>query len=410
MTESFLSSYKLSPEMQEFLKRWVTLHRVLWVLTLIIFFVAWNRGLALLYGLFSLLVALLVISYVMPKWQLRNIRVTRQSISDLTAGKPGSITYILESNRTGYHIELIERLEFAENKDQYIFFNKISGRKTWKMQFNCLRRGCYWLKECRLVSAYPFGIIQSSKTCQLEPVEILVFPRVVDLTRIPLPGVADTTTLGAVLIPKYGGKDEFAAVREYSQGDELNRIHWSISARHQNLFVKVYEKTDRPSMLVVLDCSPKFNVGEDHESTFEYAVSIAASMIRFAIREGIQCFLAADSGHVIELTVHPFSTDLFPFYRALARLSCNGKLPYHSLVEQAHRRFPQANLIATFRLDNGWTQPVLSPRVTQIDLEMDVKSFLTSKKQSVEGNRGRREGNRLIYSVCANQKLENLFL
>jgi hypothetical protein len=77
-------------------------------------------------------------------------------------------------------------------------------------------------------------------------------------------------------------------------------------------------------------------------------------------------------------------------------------------VEQAHQRFPQANLITTFRLNSNTTQPEISPHVTQIDLEMDEKSFRLPKQSGIQ-NGWRQEGNRLIYSVYANRKLENLF-
>lgn len=161
-------------------------------------------------------------------------------------------------------------------------------------------------------------------------------------------------------------------------------------------------------MLVVLDCRKRFNVGEGHRSTFEFAVSIAASMIRFASREGIQCFLVAHNDRWRELAIQAYSADLYSLYELLARLNADSNHPYHSIVGQAHQRFPQANLITTFRLDSEPNQPELSPYVTQVDLEMDQKSF-RFPDQAGARNGWRREANRLIYSICANQKLENLF-
>jgi uncharacterized protein (DUF58 family) len=407
MTASSFSSIVIPPEWQAVLRRWVNFHRVLWVLTLVCFFIAWNRGLALLYGLFSLLMALLLVSYLMPNRQLRHIRVLRRFRGDFTAGRPGSITYQLEARGTRYHLELIETLEFAEKNELRFFFNKISGRTTCKLEFACLKRGCFWLRDIQMASAYPFGIFEFSKSIQAEPAEILVFPKVVELARLPMPLIVSTTTCGDVLIPQKGGRDEYTAVREYSHGDELNRIHWPVTARHQHLMVREYEKTDRPAMLVVLDCRKKFNLGEADRSTFEFAVSIAASMIRLASREGMQCFLVAHGDHWQELTIQPFSADLYALYELLARLDSSGNQPYQEIVEQAHRRFPQANLVATFRLDSDLAQPELSPQATQIDLEMDAKSFRFPDQPGVGNNR--QEGNRLIFRVCADTKLEDLF-
>ena len=311
--------------MQAFLRHWLNFHRVLWILTLVSFFIAWNRGLALLYGLFALLVALLLISYLMPRWQLRNIGVTRSFTGHFTAGQPGRITYMLASGGARYHVEISELLAFAEQREQHHFFSRISGRTSCTLQFNCLHRGCYPLQDIQLLSAYPFGIVKFHKSIETEAVEILVFPKVVELSRIPTPVVADATTWGEVLIPQQGGRDEFAAVREYRHGDELSRIHWPVSARYQNLVVKEYEQTDRPAMLVVLDGHQRFNVGQGHRSTFEYAVTIAASMIRFASREGVQCFLVSHTDHLHELTIEAYCGDFHTLYEALARLNCEGR-------------------------------------------------------------------------------------
>lgn len=408
MTASSFSSIRLSPQQQAFLRHWINFHRVLWVLTLVSFFIAWNRGLALLYGLFSLLTALLSISYLMPFWQLRNIRGTRACVDEFTAGRPGVITYFLEAEGARYHVELSESLEFAEKKEQHYFFSRISGRTSCKLQFTCRQRGCFRLKDIHLSSAYPFGIVQFSKRIKTDPLQILVLPKVVALSRLPRPVAADVNTWGDCLILQKGGRDEYSAVREYRHGDELNRIHWPVSARHQNLVVKEYEKTDRPALLVVLDCRHQFNVGQGHRSTFEFAVTIAASMIRFASRQGIQCFWVSRQDRFQELTVAPYSTDLYVLYETLARLNCDSRYPYPLLVERAQRRFPQANLITTFRLDTDAIRPQLSPLATGIELEMNVKSFRSAVKGIAE-NTLRKEDNRLIYGVCANSKLETLF-
>lgn len=408
MAPTTLSSIAISPEWQARLRRWVNFHRVLWFLNLVCFFIAWNRGLALLYGLFSLLMALLLISYLMPGWQLRHIRVRRRHPGDFTAGAPGSITYYLSTNGTRYHVDLAETLEFAAEDEQHFFFDKLSGRTSCTLQFTCRQRGCFRLGDIRLSSAYPFGIVAFSRRISGDAGEVLVFPRIIEFSSLPVPLVADTTTWGQVFIPQKGGRDEFTAVREYVPGDELNRIHWPVSARHRSLMVKEYEKTDRPAMLIVLDCRKNFNVGKDSRTTFEYAVSIAASMIRCASRQGMQCHLTAQDDVWHEITIPAFSADLYALYEMLARLNADGKHPYHRDVARAHRRFPQAGLIVTFRLDSEATRPDLSPRATQIEIEMDANSFRYAD-HPVSASAGRQIGNRWIFSVCADANLEKLF-
>jgi uncharacterized protein (DUF58 family) len=344
----------------------------------------------------------------MPGRQMRHVRVTRRCKGDFTAGRPGRIAYGVTVPGTRYQVELIESLEFAQMQEQRFFFNKISGQSACTLQFRCLHRGCFRLGDLRLASAYPFGVVQFSKSVRVEPVEILVFPRVVELSRLPEPLTADATTRGDLRLPQKGGRDEYTTVREYSRGDELNRIHWPVSARHQHFMVREYEKTDRPAMLIVLDCNQNFNVGRAPTTTFEFAVSIAASMIRFASREGIPCMLATRSDRWRELAIQARSTDLYALYELLARLNGDSRHPYRSVIQQAHRRFPQAGLIATFRLDSDPALPEIGPQATHIDLEMHAQSFRYPQKPAAK-NGPLRQGNRWTYRVCANRKLESIF-
>lgn len=408
MTASSSSAIAIPPQLEAALKRWINFHRLLWALTAVSFLIAWNRGLALLYGLFSLLAALLLLSYFMPRRQMRHIHVTRRCKGDFTAGRPGSITYGVTAVGARYQVELIESLDFAQVREQRFFFNKISGQTACTLEFRCLHRGCFRLGDLRLASAYPFGIVEFSKWIPAEPVEILVFPRVVELTRLPEPLTADATTWGNQRLPQKGGRDEYTTVREYSRGDELNRIHWPVSARHQKLMVREYEKTDRPALLIVLDCNQRFNVGHAPLTAFEFAVSIAASMIRSASQEGIACFLATRSDRWRELTIPAHSTDLYTLYELLARLTGDGRHAYPPVVARALRRFPQASLIATFRLDSEPAMPEIGPQATHIDVEMHGQSFCSPQEPAAK-RKPLRQGNRWTYRVCANHKLETIF-
>jgi uncharacterized protein (DUF58 family) len=409
MAASFLSSIAIPPQWEAALKRRLNFHRLLWALTAVSFFIAWNRGLALLYGLFSLLAALLLISYWMPHRQMRHILVTRRCQADFTAGQPGSITYRATAAGARYQVELIDSLEFAEHPQQHFFFNKISGQTACTLRFRCLHRGCFRLGEPRLASGYPFGIVEFSRRVGAEPLEVTVFPRVVALTRLPEPLTADATAWGDQRRPQKGGRDEFTGVREYSRGDEMNRIHWPVSARHQKLMVREFEKTDRPAVLIVLDCNRNFDVGHAPVTTFEFAVTIAASMIRSASREGIPCFLATRTDRWQEMTVPAHSTDLFALYELLAKLKCDSRHAYASLIAEAHRRFPQAGLLVTFRLDPGPAAPQTGPRATHVDIELDARSFGSPEEPGAK-RRPLRQANRWTYRVCADSSLEGLFL
>ncbi len=401
------SAASLPPAVVEWLERRINVHRILWVLCLVCFFVAWNRGLALMYGVFSLGLALLLISHLMPRWQLRGLQVVRSLSGELTAGQAGILVYRLLSSSRRYHLGITERLPFAEGEHR-LFFATSGDNAVERLSVECERRGAYRLGEITLTSAYPFGIVTCSRRIQTPELEVVVLPRVYALSGIPEPVVADANREGEISVLQQGGHGQFAAVREYVQGDALRDIHWRASARLQQWVVKEYERTDRPVLLVVLDCRQKFVKGEGGRSTFEDAISIAASMIHFATRDGMQCMLVAEDGQWHEKTIPAYTSDLYDLYEFLARLEPAGEQSCARVTEQAVARFPQANLVTGFRLKDDSDLPELPRNMTHVDIEMDGERYLFPLRNSAQW-RTRRDGNRLTYRVDAMTRLESLF-
>ncbi|MCG7983682.1 MAG: DUF58 domain-containing protein [Candidatus Thiodiazotropha lotti] len=407
MKEQRLLSNKLPPETIAWLQRRFSLHLIIWLLCLGCFFVAWNRGLALLYGLTSLCLSLLLISQLMPRLQLRGIGIERSMVGDLTAGNDGELVYRISTEGRRYHLEITDQLPFTGG-EQKLFITQCDKTTSLHTTFYCNRRGRFLLDQLTLSSSYPFGIVRHSRQLTTDTLEVLVLPQIVNLNRIPLPVIADANSDGDLNIPQQGGQDEFAAVREYTQGDSLRHVHWRASARQQQLVVKEYERSDRPVLLVTLDCRPAFNQGEGSRSTFEYAISIAASMIHYASREGMQSMLVVENGDWHDTVIPAYTSDLYDLYAFLATLESNGSQSCSDLIEQAAIRFPQANLITGFRLQNDSQLPVLPPYLTHIDIEMDAESFLFPLRNNPTSDH-HREGNRLIYPVNALTPLQELF-
>ncbi|MES9991484.1 MAG: DUF58 domain-containing protein [Candidatus Thiodiazotropha sp.] len=407
MKEEVLFSNRLPPEFVAWLQRWFNLHLVIWLLSLACFIAAWNRGLALLYGLSALALSLLLISHLMPRLQLRGIRVERSPLGDLTAGSDGGLAYRITSQGRRYHLQLVDQLPFADAQ-QTLFVSRCDGAIETHAMFHCELRGRFLLQQITLRSAYPFGVVNHSRQISTDPLEVLVLPQVYDLQEIPLPITADANSDGDLPIPQLGGQDQFAAVREYVQGDSLRYIHWRASARRQELVVKEYERSDRPVLLVALDCRALFNHGEGARTTFEYAISIAASMIHYVSRQGMQSILVTDNGAWHDRVIPAYSADLYDVYAFLATLESNGSQSSAELIEQAVVKFPQANLITGFRLKDDGVLPALAPYLTHVDIEMDAESFLFPMRSDQTSGQ-LRQGNRLIYPVNALTSLQELF-
>lgn len=136
------------------------------------------------------------------------------------------------------------------------------------------RRGIVHVGPLRVVVGDPFGLAQTSTRAAPE-VEVTVFPAVDDIR--PVPVTTGNDPLAGVLHPHALGRtgDDFYALRPYVVGDDLRRIHWPSTARHDELLVRQQEQPWQARTTVLLDVR---RAAYDPES-FEAAVSAAASVV-----------------------------------------------------------------------------------------------------------------------------------
>jgi uncharacterized protein (DUF58 family) len=77
-----------------------------------------------------------------------------------------------------------------------------------------------------------------------------------------------------------------SGVRDYQPSDPYHRIHWPTTARTGRLMVKEFELDPFADVWIVLDLNARVQRGAGPESTEEYAVTIAASLMQHFILEG----------------------------------------------------------------------------------------------------------------------------
>ncbi len=75
---------------------------------------------------------------------------------------------------------------------------------------------------------------------------------------------------------KKGESLEFADYRNYSQGDDLRRIDWSLYARLERLFIKLFLSEEDLSVYIIVDASASMNFGSVNK--FDYASKVAAAV------------------------------------------------------------------------------------------------------------------------------------
>jgi uncharacterized protein (DUF58 family) len=91
------------------------------------------------------------------------------------------------------------------------------------------------------------------------------------------------------------GEDDVVP-RAYRDGDELRRVHWRSTARYGELMVRREEQRWRNRAVLFLDTRLGAHAGRGPASSFEYAVSAAASIGVHLAREEMDTEFFTDTG------------------------------------------------------------------------------------------------------------------
>ncbi|GAA0942400.1 DUF58 domain-containing protein [Nonomuraea longicatena] len=140
----------------------------------------------------------------------------------------------------------------------------------------------------------PFGLVELTRAFSISDT-LTVTPQVHALPHIRLSGEwtggGDSRTRSVA-----AAGDDDVAPREYRQGDDLRRVHWRSTARRGELMVRREEQQWQSRGALLLDTRRSAHRGEGPRSSFEVAVSAAASIGTHLAHEGLGLRLVTDQG------------------------------------------------------------------------------------------------------------------
>lgn len=219
------------------------------------------------------------------------------------------------------------------------------------LALKAVERGAYELRPMRVGGSFPSGLIRVPRPVGPKQ-RLLVYPRFVSQREFELPVGLRYQPGGILVSAKLGGATEFAATREYRDGDRLRDIHWASFARSGRLIVKEYREEYFVRVGLLLDTQL---ARRQSAAALERRISIAAGIADALARRDyiIDLFAAGE-------TLHRFTAG-----RALARLdnllellACVEGAPEVAFDVVEQRLLPHANrLSSVVLLLDDWDAP-----------------------------------------------------
>jgi uncharacterized protein (DUF58 family) len=220
------------------------------------------------------------------------------------------------------------------------------------------RRGAYLLGPTTLTSGDPFGIFTIQKKITARDT-LVILPMTFAISRFPpppglLPGGK------AIRQRTFDVTPHAAEVREYVPGDPMKRIHWPSTAHRGQLMVKEFEQDPQADIWLFLDAYhpahvslPEKEVSNKEENiwlrrpkvslpgdTFEYAISVAASLASFFLMDRRKVGLMCAAGKFTVVSGERGDRQINKIMETLAFLQPEGIIPLLGLVTMQAKLLP----------------------------------------------------------------------
>jgi uncharacterized protein (DUF58 family) len=151
------------------------------------------------------------------------------------------------------------------------------GRLRRRFTVHCTQRGYHTYGPATLTTGDAFGMFNRRGTLP-EQDRLIIYPHLYSATELGLPA---KNPFGERAAEARLVEDplRMAGIRAWQPADDIKRVHWKATARHQQMLSRLYEPSQEPQMLLFLNVAtlPRHWLGQIPE-LMERAISVAGSL------------------------------------------------------------------------------------------------------------------------------------
>jgi uncharacterized protein (DUF58 family) len=255
----------------------------------------------LLFGVFGLMIGILLISGVICRTVIRRLSVTRILPETAEVGRPATILYQFKNNKRYWpslsvHLAELDGVEaFTAQPAAYLLHAAAKMTATVPTEVIPKRRGICRLNTYQIATSFPFGFIRRARAYD-QADTMMVYPAVGKVSERLLAMCRSAEKVGASQKPQGGGQDEFYGVKEYRAGENQRSIYWRRSAKAPGLLVsKEMTQVAPPRLMLMVDT----HIGDAAPADFaavERVIAMAGSLASHALEQDMAVGLCAWTG------------------------------------------------------------------------------------------------------------------
>jgi uncharacterized protein (DUF58 family) len=323
---------------------------------------ALNSQANLLFGVFGLMIGILLISGIISRGVLRKLSLHRVLPEHGVVGQEMSVSYEFRNLKRFWPsfavtIAEVEGVEaFARQPHGYLLHVAPKSMTTVPVQLIPKRRGLHAMGRYQLSTSFPFGFIKRAIDRRQDD-RFLVFPPLAQVDPKLLAMCRSAESSGSSMRPRRGGSDEFYGLKEYRNGENPRWIYWRRSARTGTLVAREMTHVSPPRLLILLDTHADDRSGE-LPAIVERCIAMSASLVNAALETGLPVGLMVWNDGWQSIAPSRGKRQRLDLLSILARLPRNGEHDLQELLDASHAE-----------QKSGTTLVLVTPRDVQLGLQ-----------------------------------------
>jgi len=262
------------------------------LLTVVVGVAAANSGNNSLYLVEAVLLAVLVVSGLASRGNLRNLQLEAVPPDEVHAGQRFSLRLQVTNRSRLFGRRLVVIRSGAKGPPAFIGLLRRRERRRARLEIFASRRGALRLPCLQVSSIFPLGLFRKGLRYRTD-LEVIIFPEISPLALRQhgrSGGHSDRSS------QRRGWGHELLSLRDFRPGDDYRDVHWKRSARTGTLVVMEREAEKDRRLSILLDNG----VGEPSSPVelmrFERLVSEAASAAHYHLEQGFEVELVTRGG------------------------------------------------------------------------------------------------------------------
>jgi uncharacterized protein (DUF58 family) len=329
------------------------------------------------------LIYLLLGTYFLARWwggrASKALSVERRAPLHLFLGEQARVDVEI-SNRSVLPIAWLQIYESlppelaARRAYQQVISIPSKGKYQFQYWLDARRRGYYPVGPLNLYSGDVFGVVDTIKH-SYTPVYLTVYPKIIPLSRAPVPSQAPLGTL-RYHQPIFEDPSRVIGKRDYVVGDSLRRVDWKASASSGRLQVKTYEPSIALETQICLNLNALEYEPRRRYDDSELAIVAAASLANWVVSQRQAVGLATngvdplgEQGRSLPVPPRRGRGHLMRLLEALARVECTESFPLVELLQNQRLHLPwgATQILITPSLDDGAFDALFQARRSGLD-------------------------------------------